>query len=235
MRLLGKCPNCGTEDSISKIGILCKIACEVCGAKWEDWIELKSEEIKKGNVLIPVEVSIQPGHVKVWFVEPRYLPATRFITSTLNTALMMRFKLQVLCFVAEGGLHGSIKGRHIELTNIDDSIGLLREFDNPVCEEILKWYGGALKLLFEEELKFEGKNYGRGAILRLDPKEPDYAKKVKFFLWLALYKKARSTRFADDVFKRLDFELSQPVGANYISGLTDEQIVEFFVQPPITK
>lgn len=230
MRLLGKCPNCGTEDSITRGGK--EIICESCHLSWENWVNLCGAEEKKGNKLVVVDVESYPRSVKVWLAEYWDVPAIRFITSTLNTALMVRFNLNV-CFSTEGGLEGKVGNGCVELRNHHRTIGLSSEFDNLQSQRVLRWYGEALQLLFEEKLSFQDKDFGRGAILKLDPKDAEYAKKVKFFIWLALYKKARSKRFADDVFKRLDFELSQPASGNYISGLTDEQIVEFFVPPPL--
>ena len=165
--------------------------------------------------------------------QSRDIPCARLIVSVLNTALMVRFKLRV-CFATEGGIEGRVEGESIELRNSYDKIGLWDDHhfeENPVCRKILEWYAGVLRALLEEELAVGDKNFGRGAIIKLSPQDPLYEEKAKDLLWLALCKKTGSKGFADAVFERMKIELAKPLSGPYVAGLTDEQIVQFFVPP----
>lgn len=240
MRLLGRCSNCGADDSILTCEIVSnlkewnKATCGQCGRSWEDWIGLVSDEERKRNRLIPVRIEVYQNSVEVVFPSIREIPCARLIASVLNTALMVRFKLRV-CFATEGGMAGVFKREPIELRNLDNKIGLYDEHrfeENPVCQKILNWYAGVLRVLLEEELTVGDKSFGRGAILKLSPEDPLYEEKAKELLWFALYKKTGSRGFAKAVFERMKIELAQPLSGPYIAGLTNEQIVRFFVPPP---
>lgn len=152
MRLLGKCPNCGSEDTIyqfwretGNFDDWHKAKCSNCGTVWDNWLHLTFDEEKKGNKLIPVETEHMraKGNGQEWGVQlvwPRRdeIPWCGMIVSTLNAALITRFsdpnpeisswspaanKLRV-CLATEGGVEGHYKGDFIELRNIDDHLGL---------------------------------------------------------------------------------------------------------------
>lgn len=239
MRLLGKCPACGVDDSISTCEDASdlkewnKATCRQCGSSWEDWLNLTFAERQRGNQLIPVLVEVGHWGAEVVWPQSRNLPCARLIVSVLNTALMVQFKLRV-CFATEGGIEGCVEGEPIELRNSYDKIGLWDDHhleDNPVCQKILGWYAEILRTLLEEELVVGGKSFGRGAILKLSPQDPLYEEKAKELLWRALYKKTGSQGFAKAVFERVGVELAHPLSGPYVTGLTDEQIAQFFVPP----
>lgn len=108
MRLLGKCPNCDADDSIttheesSNPKEWNKATCGQCGETWEDWLNLTFAEKRKGKQLIPVLVEVGRWGAQVVWPQNHNLPCARLIVSVLNTALMVRFKLRV-CFATEGG------------------------------------------------------------------------------------------------------------------------------------
>ena len=242
MRLLGKCPSCGAVDSIftdedaSSWKGRKKASCNQCGKSWEDWLSLVSAEERKRGRLIPVRIEVYQNSVEVVFPSIREIPCARFIVSVLNTALMARFNLQV-CFATEGGMEGVFRREPIELRNSGDMIGLWDEHrfpKNPVCQGILNWYADVLRLLFEDELIVDGKDFGRGEILKLAPDDSLYEERVKVLLWHALWKKAGNRRFANAVFERLKIELAGTAGL-YIAGLTSEDVVRFFVPPPMSR
>lgn len=239
MRLLGKCPSCAADDSIlihedaSDPKEWNKATCGQCGETWEDWLNLTFAERRNGKQLIPVLIEVGRWGAQVEWPQSRDLPCARLIVSVLNTALMVRFKLRV-CFAAEGGIEGRVEGEPIELRNSYDKIGLFDDHhfeENPVCQKILNWYAGVLRMFLEEELVVGDKTFGRGAIVKLSPQDPLYEEKVKDLLWLAICKKTGSKGFANAVFEQMKIELAKPLSGPYVAGLTDEQIVQFFVPP----
>ena len=153
MRLLGKCPNCGSEDTIYEFWRETgdsteynKVRCSNCKTVWKDWFYLIDQENAKGNKLIPVEIqrlrdestSREYGIQLLWSLrENIYWDDT--ITMTLNTALIIRFsnpnnkltdefsrwnnKLDV-CLSSQGGIKGRYKGSLIELRNTYSNLGL---------------------------------------------------------------------------------------------------------------
>ena len=196
-------------------------------------MNLTFAERKNGKRLIPVLVEVGRWGAQVEWPHSHDLPCTRLIVSVLNTALMVRFKLRV-CFATEGGIEGYVESEPIELRNSYGMIGLFDDNhfeENPVCQKILNWYAGVLRVLLEDELVVGGKTFGRGAIVKLSPQDPLYEEKAKGLLWLALCKKTGSKGFADAVFERMKIELAKPLRGPYVAGLTDEQIVQFFVPP----
>lgn len=239
MRLLGKCPNCGAEDSIvvQSVGKGFHNAtfCKNCKQEWGDWIGFSSEEERKGNKLIPVEVGKIGRCVQLDWPSKNEIPWGRLVAKVVNTALIVRFKLDV-CLATEGGVQGRYRKEPIELRNCDRAIGLYDEYnleDGKGAKEILNWYEALLRILFEEQMTIAGKNLGRGAILKLSD-APENEKEAKKFLWLALYKKTISKGFADSVFQRLESVERNPFRGRYIAGLSDKDIAELFVPPPIT-
>ncbi len=241
VRLLGKCPRCGADDSIAinHDNGEEKAACEKCGCGWDDWLQLERDEKKKGNNLIFVWVNVGNGCAMVHNPRIDEIPCARVIVNVLNVAVMVRFKLGV-SFATEGGLNGIVKhdgGKgYVDLTNACGYIGLMEDdmySPNPVRKAVLRWYGDLLNLLFEDELVVDGKSFGRGAILKLSGEAPvTKVQKATNLLWLVLYKKTGSKGFADEVFLRMRAALRQSLVAPYIAGLTDEQIAKFFVPPP---
>lgn len=238
MRLLGKCPNCRVEDSIVVKSVgkdFHKVTlCENCNQQWPDWIRLSSEEERKGNKLIPIEVWRIGRQVQLEWTSIYQVSWGRLVATVVNTALMVRFKLDV-CLATEGGVQGKYRKEPIELRNCDREIGLYDEYDlkdGKGAEEILNWYEALLRILFEEPMMVGDKNVGRGAILKLS-NAPENENEAKKFLWVALYKKTKSKGFANSVFQRLEAEKRNPFSSRYIAGLSDEDIAELFVPPPI--
>ncbi len=230
MRLLGKCPNCGADDSIlSDPRESYKAMCGQCGEAWKDWLELTSSERRNGKQLIPVVIEVGQWEAGVTWPQSCELPCARLIVRTLNTALMVRFKLRA-CFAAEGGVEGWVMGEAIELRNFDGIIALWSEYrfdKNPACQKILKWYAEALRALLEEELVVDGKNFGRGAIAKLSPQDPLCEEKANSLLWFALRKKTGSKGFANAVLDRMKIK-----GGPDVAGLTDEQILQLYIPHP---
>lgn len=153
MRLLGKCPNCGNEDSIftfwRETGDSTeynKVRCSNCKTVWKDWFDLIRQENVKGNKLIPVEIqrlrdestSREDGIQLLWPLREN-IYWDDMIIMALNTALIIRFsnpnnkltdkfsrwnnELDV-CLSSEGGVRGWYKGRLIELRNTLYNLGL---------------------------------------------------------------------------------------------------------------
>ena len=80
-------------------------------------------------------------------------------------------------------------------------------------------------------LRAFGKDFGRGAILRIYPQAPGAENDAKILLWLALYKKTRRRKFADAVFALLSGQEMSSLERRHLRGLTDEEIAQFFVPP----
>ncbi len=238
MRLLGKCPKCGVEDLIvveHETGKLKRVAhCEGCQQYWDDWLTLNFEQNRRGNKLIPVCIEHWGRSVQLYWPQFSEIAWARLVATILNTALMVRFKLEV-CLSTEGGVKGFYRKESIELRNFYDQIGLYDEYQiksSIGAVEILNWYEVLLKILVEDELIVGDEDYDRGAILKLSG-EPENEAKAKTLLWLALCKKTGSKGFADKVFERLGIEQSNPFSGRHIAGLSDEDIVELFVPPPM--
>lgn len=109
-RLLGKCPECKTEDEIIQVPYkedfsnYSKVRCKTCETTWSDWLELMFIEREKGNQLIPVEVRRHENYsVELLWPRKDEVPHNSLITTILNSALMTKFGLRV-CFATEGGL-----------------------------------------------------------------------------------------------------------------------------------
>jgi hypothetical protein len=158
-------------------------------------------------------------------------PLRKLITSTLNTATMLRFGLTA-AFLTEGGVEGKYKGMPVALLNLDRRLGLdIEEQCLPGNAIVLGWYGELLKVLFWDELVVDGQSYGTTAILKLNPDDYVDELRAKLLLYLALKKKTGSQGFATEVFKKLDaldgFE------SLYIAGLSDEKVQRLYVPPPL--
>ena len=240
MIILGRCPNCNAEDTITiprERESWDKALCEKCNASWSNWIELVHSKIGKEKGLKPVAIDCGLHSMVLSLPGKHSIPHSRLIITVLNTAVMTHFKLRVL-FATEGGFWGSIGREPIELRNTDDAIGLsddLRLQNNSKCRKVLEWYGELLRWLFERELIEFGKNFGKGTILKLSSEGDDSLTDARILLWLALFKKTRSKGFATQVFQHCDIARSNPFTSPYVAGLTDEDIVRLFVPPPLTK
>jgi len=242
MRLLGKCPNCGAEDSIatredpndSRSWV--RVICDACGKRWGTWLDLAHGSRTK-TPLIPVEIEVNRRGVALEWPNIRTVHGARIIVMVLNAALMVRFKLEP-CIATEGGVSGTVGKEPVELRNTYGKIGLLDENgfeESPECAKILAWYTELMRIVFEEEIKVGEKCLGRGAVLKLSPADPLFEDKLKQLLFLALWKKTGSKGFAEAVFGRLARELGNPLSGSYIAGLSDAEIARFFVPPPVER
>lgn len=239
LRVLGNCSACDAQDTIVRQpGETFKewkqAGCESCGTIWPDWLALVWEQRNKGNNLIPVGIERLSTYGGVRVIFPREIPHSGLVTSVFNAALIARFNLGV-CFATEGGVQGRYKGSYIELRNHYDNLGLWNEraeySRGKEVVEILDFYRQLVGLLLEEDFTVGKKHYRRGEILRL-PEEEQTTEKTWEIL-VAILIKARSRKFAQKVIKELVANSSNPFSAPYLRGLTPEEIVKFFVPPPL--
>lgn len=241
MIILGKCPNCEAEDTIYAPEAVegernwDAVCCNACNAKWPDWLKLIEAERANGKRLIAVDVQESWSGAHVPFPLKEEIPFLLTIAQVANAALMLRFKLTT-CFACEGGVEGKVPGGYVELQNDYDRLGLTDDCWRPDAEPRkhapLAWYADFLRVLFMSPLRAFGKDFGRGAILKLDPQAPGAENDAKLLLWLALCKKTRRRKFADAVFARLLGRETSPVERLYLRGPTNDDIVQFFVPPP---
>ena len=194
MRLLGKCPNCGSEDTIN-CNEWPEGKCGNCGIIWKDW---RLTQTEKGDELIPVMIGRERSEDdgQEWGVCLNYpsvgeIPWSDMIVSVLNAALIARFsdpnikrsewspranKLRV-CLATEGGVEGYYKGDFIDLRNEGVKIGL---YVAPYCSQgegirrILNFYHIMLQYLFEAGSESVSGRYRRGEILRLPKNEKGF-------------------------------------------------------------
>lgn len=240
MRLLGRCPRCEAEDTLvvtrgyePKESI---VSCESCrmnettGDGFRSlWDFCRAEEVR-GNKLTMVEIRNEGLSVRVWSPQPDDIPHARLIAQVLNTALIVRFGLQI-CFATEGGVQGFLRDGPVELRNLYQEFGL-GEYEyhrSQASRRVLRWYEKLVRTLFEEDLRLGRHRYGRGAILKLshDPKD---ATNAVVLLWVALAR-VSGKKFATAVFR----ELEDLRGIAHLAGLTDEDIARVFVPPPELK
>lgn len=237
MRILGRCPWCGAEDTLFGVrgtGFEVTVSCENCEASEISehgvWSFLDAEKAK-GNKLIAVEVSNRGLVVCLELPSLQDIPHARLIAQVLNAALLVRFKLR-RCFAAEGGVQGHFRDGPVELRNLDSDFGLAEsEYHfSRASRRILRWYEKLLCALFEEDLRLEHRRYGRGAILKLS-NGPKDAPNALILLWAAITK-IEGKKFAVEVFRELEELKRSPSGIAHLAGLTDEDIAAIFVPPP---
>ncbi|MBI2984756.1 MAG: hypothetical protein HYY50_03985 [Candidatus Kerfeldbacteria bacterium] len=209
-----------------------RITCQSCQEQWPEWMRLLDEERQRGRQPIWVDVDRNKVGVRV-AIGILDWPARRTVIRVANAAVIEHFGFSVT-YATEGGVEGLLDDEPIELRNFDDKIGLFDEHqfpDNPGCQRILEWYGGLMRVLFENVLVVNGQNLGRGRILKLDSSDPDYQRNVHGLLWLTLYAHSGQADFPERVFGRLR-ELDRGFAGSYLAGLTDAEIVAFYVPPP---
>ncbi len=252
IKLLGPCPRCNLEDGISQLmretkykssgfgtvrqgAYSDKVQCKGCGTRWNSDSELIKEGKELGDSLISVNVHRMGnmGVVLDW-PEKRDIPWANTIVGLLNTALMQKFGINA-CFAVEGGVEGMYGKNYVSFTNYHSKIGLSVECSWPAIisvsqshKPILNFYEKMFRLLFEA--KFSDK-YRRGEILRLDSKQNGAYSKFMSVIYDVM-SVAESKDFASLVFARAEKMAREPFGS-YVRGLTDEEIVESFVPPPI--
>lgn len=233
MRLLGKCPNCEAEDSVATHGnpkdpgSWTRVTCEACGEIWDDWFVLV---FRPGieNPLIPVEIEVTKRGAWLEWPNPENIPFVRSLVMVLNTALTVHFGL-------ESDVQGIVDDEVIELRNADGKVGLYDGCgleENPACQRVLAWYAELLRILFEEELKIGDRSLGRGAMLKLNPEDPQCEEKARSLLYLAVLKKTGAEGFTRPVFNRIQRDLGMPIALPPVAGLTPDEIIRFFASLP---
>lgn len=235
MKLLGICPSCQAEDSLSVEGEKRSVLCGQCNFESEDnWLAFMGAQKEKGKRFIPVEIISHKGfgaYCKLQFPPSRGIGQADIIISVLNTALIVRFGL-IVSAVSFGGVEGRWNGYPIELANTDVSIGLKDEFgivNNRGAEEILDWYEDLLGLVFEKKLVVGGADFGRGAVLKLGTGQ-EFELAAMRLLHLALEKKL-GENFADQVFRELQ-ALKKSASGKYLVGLFDRMTGKVSVPAP---
>ena len=129
MILLGKCPNCGAEDTlfvpeaIAGVENWKVVRCNGCNAEWPDWLKLLEAERGNGKRLIAVDVQETRSGTHIPFPLKEEIPFVLTIAQVANAALMLRFKLTT-CFACEGGVEGRVSGGYVELRNDHNRLGL---------------------------------------------------------------------------------------------------------------
>lgn len=185
----------------------------------------------------PSMVSIESGS---WGVKARArneIPQQPLITTVLNVALMEKFNLGIQ-FATEGGMLGMHKDAHIDLTNLSDgrTIGLWNETffpDHPYTQregltEVLDYYEHLLHLLLDENFSAEGRDHNSGELLEIPQGEATTER-----VWSILKDILIATEdrvFAETVITKIVNHDSSRV---FIRGLTDEEVMERFVDPPL--
>lgn len=236
LRLLGSCPACNTEDGIVRypgnpFEELFRVRCEDCGTVWSDWRRLVREQEQEGNRLIAVEIE-RLRHEGLGVVFPRKIPHLGLVASVFSAALIVRFNLR-MCFATEGGVEGAYRGSYIELMNNYGNLGLNRGEDDSRTRETIKvldFYQELVGLLLQKDFEIGKKYYRRGEILRLPQEEQSVEKTWEILI--AILVKAKNRKFA----RKVVGELARNAGkgfAPYLRGLTDEEIAEHFVPPPL--
>lgn len=179
--------------------------------------------------------------VRITYPDKRDIPQSNLVASVLNTALMARFQLRI-CFNVEGGVEGLYKGAYVDLRNLEDNLGLFvgetSEYylQSRGLHEVLDFYEKMVRLLFEQSFQIGKKIYPRGAILLLPKSENDGVGQDEVWkVLIAMLTKVRSRKFARQVATKFVNESSNPFGGRYLTGLTNEEIVKFFVPPPYFK
>ena len=223
MRLLGKCPECGNEDTVyqplretDNFVRRAEVSCGICGRFWDNWLYLVEEEEIKGNQLIPVEIErLRSGSSQEWGVQLAWpiiidkIPFCGLIISVLNTALIVFSRLNsrqkgtdslraALC--DRGGVEGYYWESYIQLLNGNHNLGLYVVRTKPYGNEIrqiLDFYQMMLRYLFETCPEEVGGQYRRGEILRL-PRDVNGFDRAEQILKLML-SKVVNDRFAENV------------------------------------
>jgi hypothetical protein len=211
MVILGKCPQCGANDSFlvnadTNSPEFGNVSCRRCKLNLGSWVNFAEQSQVTEVSLIPVLVTRSKYQVELTVPQKRGVPCYELVERVLHKALMEKFGLRG-SFVAEGGMEGTYKDEPIELRYIEDNIGLTDEHRFPKnrgCLEILKWYESLLRLIFERELTFGALKFGRGAILRSNPEGIPLEVYVRFVLTYALCKVNRTRGFVERVFEELD-------------------------------
>lgn len=234
VNLLGKCPECGTEDKIIQVPYekdfsnFHKVRCEDCETIWDDWLNLKFSEEKRNNKLIPVEVKrYENDCVKLNWPSKRDVPCSGLIVTVLNSALITKFSLDV-CLATEGGIQ-KISRNGYELRNIDNCIGLYTNYGKENAGRAYNFYEKMMRQLFEESLSFGNVNFRKGEILWLENNKDNYNNSMIYLF--GTLTSVESRKFAERVLKTRDEVAKNPFSAPYIRGLSDEEIAKFFVPP----
>ena len=235
-RLLGKCPSCNAEDEIVRLPYdkdfsnYHKVRCGSCETIWGDWLALLSEESRRNNKLIPVEVEGRSNDVRLYWPSGNEVPFKGLIVAILNSALITKFNLDV-CVATEGGVCGEVGKGLIELRNYHDEIGLYPEMGEKHAEKVFDFYEKMMRQLFEEPLSFGNANFRRGEILWLEENKENTSNALTYLF--ATLTKTASRKFAEKVLSTKEKIERNPFSAPYIRGLTNEEVAQFFVQPPV--
>ena len=233
MIILGRCPHCGGEETISvnNRGTADSVAiCSNCSWACNPWYSLPGIN-EVGGELIPVDLSVMPPcHVHTWF--PHWIdrhPFYGLMVRFLNVALMLRFDIKGgACFAYEGGIEGTRGKRNrrkvFEFRNWDDdAIGLYAE---PFCPELettsmlkLVWKTCS-GFLMSEELVVGDDPPVRGAVLKCAgwPDRERQGERVLTALCTALAVKTGDPKFPNRVLEHLEWLQGDPFGYRYLVG-----------------
>lgn len=180
MILLGECPKCKAEDSIFISGQQ-RTNCRRCRGKFGSWSELAFGDRREGR-FIPVFVGVTKHSVELDLFNRIKIEETghhlRIIIDLLYVSMEIRLKAGIF------DLSGTINLRDCFYRKIGlfDHCFLLK---NPICQNLLCWYGKLLSGLFQKELIFKGVSFGRGRILKLLPRDPLSQKRLKYYFGLS--------------------------------------------------
>jgi hypothetical protein len=241
MRFIGKCPNCGTDDTVTtKLSIDAayttheRATCEHCGHIWR-WEEIQTE-LNRNKYLTRIEIVLTHWWAGLYQPAGYFVQNARLIKSVANVALLVKFPGLRVSTACEGGLEGKCQDELIDIRNDPEDIQLWDDLHfpvNPVCQEIFGWYTHFLEALFVSELTHEDKSLGRCAILKIDQQKDREWQELtaKHLLFLAL-QEIEDAAFAKQVFERLGFESGKPSG-KYLAGLTDQDVIDLYKPPPL--
>lgn len=172
--------------------------------------------------------------VKLEGVEKRNIPHADLIQATMNASAIAAFGRRALRpnFATEGGVIGTYHGVPIELSNMEDHLGVFndnyqyaRDEDEGLWE-VLGFYESFLYMMFELDLKLEGEWYPPETFLAAPSLQTTEA------VWDKLDDTMRnigSWRLPPKVMRLFT---QDEVARRYLRGLTDEEIKRFYVDPP---
>jgi len=206
-----------------------RVKCYSCKTAWENYCDLIHVEKAKGKRLIPTSIiGVEDSSVKLFQPEKEETPHSDLIVSVLNSALMTRFNLST-CFATEGGIvKNGRKG--YELNNCYDYIGLSADYGGENAERAFDMYEALLLQLFQREMTFGGIKFRRGEILWLEDKPETYSDAL--ILLVGTLTNTCGRAFTKKTLKKMREIQASPFASRFLRGLTDGEVVKYFVHPP---